>query len=143
MPQRKDKYQFSIWKLVIDVLIKEFLEETNRKIVDHIADINLTYSDIAREYLLKESLPADRFIKTGSPMFEVLDYYLPEIKKSKIHQNLKIKKGRVFLGFGTSREENINSVIKILKTSLKHLNIIAENYGFPEVLHFAILGQEI
>ncbi len=57
-------------------------EETNRKIVDHIADINLTYSDIAREYLLREGFPPDRVIKTGSPMFEVLNYYMPKIQKS-------------------------------------------------------------
>jgi UDP-N-acetylglucosamine 2-epimerase (non-hydrolysing) len=55
-------------------------EETNRKIVDHISDVNLTYSDIAREYLLREGLPADRIIKTGSPMFEVLNHYLSSIK---------------------------------------------------------------
>ena len=61
-------------------------EETNRKIVDHISDINLTYSSIAREYLLREGLPADRVIKTGSPMYEVLHHYLPEIQKSKVLQ---------------------------------------------------------
>ena len=59
-------------------------EETNRKIVDHTADINMTYQDIAREYLLREGLPADRIIKTGSPMFEVLHHYLPEIKNSDV-----------------------------------------------------------
>ena len=63
-------------------------EETNRKIVDHISDINLTYSSIAREYLLREGLPADRVIKTGSPMYEVLHHYLPEIQKSKVLQTL-------------------------------------------------------
>ena len=72
-------------------------EETNRKIVDHISDINLTYSDIAREYLLREGLPSDRIIKTGSPMFEVLNYYKPKIEKSKILKNLKLKAGRYFL----------------------------------------------
>ena len=65
-------------------------EETNRKIVDHTADINLTYSDIAREYLLREGLPADRIIKTGSPMFEVLDHYLPKIKRSEVLHKLKL-----------------------------------------------------
>ena len=65
-------------------------EETNRKIVDHTADINMTYSDIAREYLLREGLPADRIIKTGSPMFEVLHHYLPEIKNSEVLQKLKL-----------------------------------------------------
>ena len=68
-------------------------EETNRKIVDHISDVNLTYSDIAREYLLKEGLPADRIIKIGSPMFEVLEKYKDEIENSKIHKKLKLKEG--------------------------------------------------
>ena len=63
-------------------------EETNRKIVDHIADINLTYSDIAREYLLREGLPADRIIKTGSPMYEVLNSRKNDIEKSKILDKL-------------------------------------------------------
>ena len=66
-------------------------EETNRKIVDHISDINLTYSSIAREYLLREGLPADRVIKTGSPMYEVLHHYLPEIQKSKVLQTLGLE----------------------------------------------------
>lgn len=67
-------------------------EETNRKIVDHTADINLTYSDIAREYLLREGLPADRIVKTGSPMFEVLNHYLPEIKNSDVLSRLNLEK---------------------------------------------------
>lgn len=71
-------------------------EETNRKIVDHISDINLTYSDIAREYLLREGLPADRIIKTGSPMFEVLNYYLPKVKQSNKIEELNLKKKRIF-----------------------------------------------
>lgn len=83
-------------------------EETNRKIVDHTADINLTYSDIAREYLLREGLPADRIIKTGSPMFEVLNHYLPEINSSKVLEKLNIEKGKFFV-VSSHREENINS----------------------------------
>ena len=71
-------------------------EETNRKIVDHTADINLTYSDIAREYLLREGLPADRIIKTGSPMFEVLHHYLPEIEKSDV--KIKFRRKKIFRG---------------------------------------------
>ena len=67
-------------------------EETNRKIVDHTSDINLTYSDIAREYLLREGLPADRIIKTGSPMFEVLNHYMASIDASKIHENMNLEK---------------------------------------------------
>lgn len=83
-------------------------EETNRKIVDHIADINLTYSDIAREYLLREGIPADRVIKTGSPMFEVLHYYLEKIRKSDILAQLNLEKGKYFL-VSSHREENINN----------------------------------
>src|SRR5580765_1721931 len=83
-------------------------EEINRKIVDHIADINLTYSDIAREYLLREGLPADRVIKTGSPMFEVLTHYLPSINASTVLERLKLIQGEFFV-ISAHREENINS----------------------------------
>ena len=83
-------------------------EEINRKIVDHIADINLTYSDISREYLLREGLPPDQVIKTGSPMFEVLNHYLPKIKQSTILKELKLDRGKYFL-VSCHREENINS----------------------------------
>src|SRR5690606_5857042 len=72
-------------------------EETNRKIVDHTADINLTYSDIAREYLLREGLPADRVIKTGSPMFEVLNHYLPQIEASNVLEKLNLEEGKFFV----------------------------------------------
>jgi UDP-N-acetyl-L-fucosamine synthase len=72
-------------------------EETNRKIVDHISDINLTYSDIAREYLLREGIPADRIIKTGSPMFEVLHHYLPKIKASNILNELNLTKQNYYV----------------------------------------------
>ncbi len=80
-------------------------EETNRKIVDHTADINLTYSDIAREYLLREGLPADRIIKTGSPMFEVLNHYLPEINASKVLEKVKLREREILCGFFSSRRE--------------------------------------
>ena len=83
-------------------------EETNRKIVDHISDVNLTYSDIAREYLLREGLPADRIIKTGSPMFEVLNHYLPNIQASEILSTLNLEKGKYFV-VSSHREENINN----------------------------------
>jgi len=83
-------------------------EESNRKIVDHISDINLTYSDIAREYLLREGLPADRIIKTGSPMYEVLNRHKGKITDSKILQQLKLKKEEYFL-VSTHREENITT----------------------------------
>ena len=83
-------------------------EETNRKIVDHTADINLTYSSIAREYLLREGLPADRIIKTGSPMYEVLHHYLPQIKSSQVLDKLHLEQGKYFV-ISSHREENISS----------------------------------
>lgn len=104
-------------------------EETNRKIVDHISDINLTYSSIAREYLLREGLPADRIIKTGSPMFEVLNYYLPKIQYSNILDVLKLTAERYFL-VSAHREENINSEKNFLGL-INALNLLADTYGFP------------
>lgn len=107
-------------------------EETNRKIVDHTADINLTYSDIAREYLLREGLPADRIIKTGSPMFEVLTHYLPEIKKSDVLSRLNLEEGKYFV-ISSHREENINSE-KNFKGLIDSLNAIAEKFGYPIIV---------
>lgn len=107
-------------------------EETNRKIVDHISDINLTYSDIAREYLLREGLPADRIIKTGSPMFEVLNHYLPEIKASDILNTLHLEENKYFV-ISAHREENINSE-KNFKGLMESLNLIAEKYGYPIIV---------
>jgi UDP-N-acetylglucosamine 2-epimerase (non-hydrolysing) len=107
-------------------------EETNRKIVDHTADINMTYSDIAREYLLREGLPADRIIKTGSPMFEVLNYYLPYIKKSNILGKLELEKEKYFV-VSAHREENISSD-KNFKGLMDSLNIIAEQYSYPVIV---------
>lgn len=104
-------------------------EETNRKIVDHISDINLTYSSIAREYLLKEGVPNDRVIKTGSPMFEVLNHYLPKIKSSNILDSLKLTAEHYFL-ISAHREENINSEKNFLGL-LNILNRLAEEYGYP------------
>src|ERR1700741_3643047 len=104
-------------------------EETNRKIVDHVSDINLTYSDIAREYLLREGLPADRIIKTGSPMFEVLNYYMPAIKESKILTNLNLTANQYFV-VSSHREENINNE-KNFNGLIYSLNTIAEKYKFP------------
>jgi UDP-N-acetylglucosamine 2-epimerase (non-hydrolysing) len=106
-------------------------EETNRKIVDHIADVNLTYSDIAREYLLREGLPADRIIKTGSPIYEVLSAYNKQIDESKVLFDLKLKKGQYFL-VSCHREENINSdnFVKLIDS----LNTIAEKYQLPIIV---------
>lgn len=107
-------------------------EETNRKIVDHISDINLTYSDIAREYLLREGLPADRIIKTGSPMFEVLHHYLPEINASSILKKLNLEENKYFV-VSAHREENINSE-KNFKGLMESLNLIVEKYGYPIIV---------
>ncbi len=107
-------------------------EETNRKIVDHTADINLTYSDIAREYLLREGLPADRIIKTGSPMFEVLNHYLPDIEKSEVLQRLNLQEGKYFV-VSSHREENINSE-KNFHNLMQSLNTIAEKYQYPVIV---------
>lgn len=107
-------------------------EETNRKIVDHTADINLTYSDIAREYLLREGLPADRIIKTGSPMFEVLHHYLPQIEKSDVLTRLNIQEGKYFV-VSSHREENINSE-KNFRGLIQSLNAIAEKFELPIIV---------
>lgn len=107
-------------------------EETNRKIVDHISDVNLTYSDIAREYLLREGLPADRIIKTGSPMFEVLENYLPKIKASMVLKDLKLKKQEYFV-VSAHREENISSE-QNFKDLMQSLNMIASYYKFPIIV---------
>ncbi|SIQ23317.1 UDP-N-acetylglucosamine 2-epimerase (non-hydrolysing) [Chryseobacterium sp. RU37D] len=107
-------------------------EETNRKIVDHTSDINLTYSDIAREYLLREGLPADRIIKTGSPMFEVLNHYLPQIGSSDVLTRLNLEEGKYFV-VSSHREENINSE-KNFNGLIESLNAIAEKFGFPIIV---------
>jgi UDP-N-acetyl-L-fucosamine synthase len=107
-------------------------EETNRKIVDHISDINLTYSDIAREYLLREGLPADRIIKTGSPMYEVLNHYMPKIKASDVLQRLSLEKEKYFV-VSAHREENINNQ-KNFSGLLTALNLIAEKYNYPIIV---------
>ena len=106
-------------------------EETNRKIVDHTADINLTYSDIAREYLLREGLPADRVIKTGSPMFEVLNSKKEDIEKSDILNRLELVKGEYFV-ISAHREENINNETNFLNL-IDSLNNIAEIYKLPMI----------
>lgn len=107
-------------------------EETNRKIVDHTADVNLTYSDIAREYLLREGLPADRIIKTGSPMFEVLNHYLPKIEASKVLEKLDLEEGKFFV-VSAHREENINSE-RNFRGLMTSLNEIADKYHYPIIV---------
>ncbi|HEY5589742.1 MAG TPA: UDP-N-acetylglucosamine 2-epimerase (non-hydrolyzing) [Paludibacter sp.] len=106
-------------------------EETNRRIVDHISDINLTYSDIAREYLLREGLPADRIIKTGSPMFEVLHANMNQIDGSDVLARLSIKKSNYFV-VSAHREENINS--DNFDKLIKVLNHVAEKYQLPVIV---------
>ncbi len=107
-------------------------EETNRKIVDHIADINMTYSDIAREYLLREGLPADRIIKTGSPIYEVVHSKLDDIKASTILDELSLTKGEYFV-VSAHREENIGSD-RTFFALVETLNAIAEQYQLPIIV---------
>ena len=107
-------------------------EETNRKIVDHIADINMTYSGIAREYLLREGLPADRVIKTGSPMFEVIHSKMDEIINSDVVGRLGLSNDRYFV-VSAHREENINSD-KMFFSLIDSLNKIADEYELPIII---------
>lgn len=107
-------------------------EETNRKIVDHTADINLTYSSIAREYLLREGLPPDRIIKTGSPMYEVLHHYLPGILASDVVARLDLVEGEYFV-VSAHREENIDSDVNFGKL-VATLNAVAETYQLPIIV---------
>lgn len=107
-------------------------EETNRKIVDHIADVNLPYSDIAREYLLREGLPADRIIKTGSPMFEVLSFHSDKINSSLVIEELSLNKGKYFL-VSAHREENISSE-RNFKNLIDSLNQLSSNFKLPIIV---------
>lgn len=107
-------------------------EETNRKIVDHISDVNLTYSDIAREYLLREGFPADRIIKTGSPMYEVLHSKKMEIEFSDVLERLQLEDGQYFV-VSAHREENINSNTNFLHL-VESLNAVAEKYQLPVIV---------
>ena len=107
-------------------------EETNRKIVDHVSDINLTYSSIAREYLLREGLSPDRVIKTGSPMYEVLHKFLPKIEASSVLKKLSIEKNKFFV-VSSHREENISNP-KNFKGLIDSLNKIAETYDYPIIV---------
>jgi UDP-N-acetylglucosamine 2-epimerase len=107
-------------------------EETNRRIVDHTADVNLTYSSIAREYLLREGLPPDLVIKTGSPMFEVLTHYRPNIEASDVLERLELMAGGYFI-VSAHREENIDSPRSFEKL-VAVLNAVAEDHGLPVVV---------
>jgi UDP-N-acetylglucosamine 2-epimerase (non-hydrolysing) len=107
-------------------------EETNRRMVDHISDVNLTYSDIAREYLLREGLPADRIIKTGSPMCEVINSRREDIEKSDIVERLKLKTGQYFV-VSAHREENI-SAEENFRDLMDTLNTVAEKYQLPIIV---------
>jgi len=107
-------------------------EETNRRIVDHTADINLTYSTIARDYLLREGLPPDQVIKTGSPMYEVLHHYLPQIKASDAVRRLGLQSEQYFV-VSAHREENIESDQAFTKL-VAVLNALAQDHGLPVVV---------
>jgi UDP-N-acetylglucosamine 2-epimerase (non-hydrolysing) len=107
-------------------------EETNRKIIDHVSDINLTYSDIAREYLLTEGFPPERIIKIGSPMFEVLHSYMPKVEKSIILDTLQLNQGQYFV-VSAHREENISNRVNF-NNLVAILNQLAEQYNIPVVV---------
>ena len=107
-------------------------EEINRRIVDHTADINLTYSTISRDYLLREGLPPDQVIKTGSPMYEVLHYYLPKIQASSVLQMLGLEEQRYYV-VSAHREENIESE-QNFKKLVNVLNVLAEDNNLPIIV---------
>jgi UDP-N-acetylglucosamine 2-epimerase len=107
-------------------------EEINRRLVDHMADINLTYSSIARDYLLREGLPADMVIKTGSPMFEVLNTYRDGIESSDVLGRLGLQKHKFFVA-SAHREENVDSD-KNFSSLVESLNTIAETYQMPVIV---------
>ena len=107
-------------------------EEINRRIVDHTADINLTYSTIARDYLLREGLPPDMVIKTGSPMFEVLNHYREGIEQSDVLNRLGLQEGKFFV-VSAHREENVDSDKNFLAL-VETLNAVAETFGYPVIV---------
>ena len=107
-------------------------EEINRRVIDHIADINLAYSSIARDCLLKEGLPIDQIVKIGSPMKEVLQHYMPKILSSKILEKFGLKKQKYFV-FSSHREENLDSDDRFIKL-IKVINELGEEYGLPIIL---------
>ena len=107
-------------------------EEINRRIVDHISDVNLPYSSISREYLLREGLPPDRVIKTGSPMYEVLNHYLPKIQAATVSADLGLRQGAYFL-VSAHREENIDAPAQFARL-IHVLTMLAEEFGRPVVV---------
>lgn len=107
-------------------------EEINRRIIDHMSDVNLTYSTIAREYLLREGLPADLVVKTGSPMFEVLDYFKDQINASDVLERLGLQENSFFV-VSAHREENIDSEKNFVKL-VESLNTVAEIYQMPVIV---------
>lgn len=107
-------------------------EEINRRIVDHTADVNLTYSAIARDYLIAEGLPQDMVIKTGSPMFEVLNYYRTQIEASDVLSRLEIKEGEYFV-VSAHREENIDSQ-QAFPRLVNLVNIVAQDFNLPVIM---------
>lgn len=107
-------------------------EEINRKIIDHVADVNLTYSSIARDYLLREGLPPDLVIKTGSPMYEVLMHYWPQIDASDVLERLELMEKNFFV-VSAHREENIESSRTFNRLS-QVINFLAEDYGLPVIV---------
>jgi len=107
-------------------------EELNRKVVDHLSDINFPLTEHARRYLLDEGLPADRVIKPGSPMKEIINFNMPKIKKSKVLTKLKLKKHKYFI-VSTHREENVDSKVNF-NNLLDSLNAIAEKYKMPVIV---------
>ena len=107
-------------------------EEINRRIVDHTADVNLTYSAIARDYLLREGLPPDMVIKTGSPMFEVLSHHRANIEASDVLQRLALAAGQYFV-VSAHREENVDSDVNFRKLGVV-LNTLAERFAVPVVV---------
>lgn len=106
-------------------------EEINRRIVDHVSDINLPYSSIAREYLLAEGFPADRIIKTGSPMYEVLHHYMPKIQASEVLNRLGLEEGKYFV-VSAHREENIDSE-RNFDGLIEVLQMLDQEYGLPVI----------
>lgn len=107
-------------------------EEINRRIIDHIADFNLVYTEHARRHLIAEGLPQRRIYLTGSPMNEVLSFFMPKIRESKVLEDLSLEAGRYFI-VSTHREENVDNQENLLKI-LDVLNILAQNYNVPVIV---------